>query len=95
LCSDKWADGFVGAVERATGTSEFTYWTAVTRVLNPSSRGAWENNLDFKRRLRGNPIRLVSFADMLDDVWGQLSKTVAATELGRMVQLMKASRWFG
>jgi hypothetical protein len=94
LCSDKWADGFVGAVERATGTREFTYWTAVTRLLNPSSRGAWEDNPDFKRRLHGNPIRLVSFADMLDDVWDELSKTVAATELGRMVQLMKASRWF-
>ena len=39
-----------------------------------------------------NPIRLVSFADMLDDVWGKLSKTVAATELGRMVQPAVALR---
>jgi hypothetical protein len=94
LCSDKWADAFVGAIESATGRRQFTYWTAVTRVLNPDSRVAWEENQEFRRRLDYNPIRLVSFADMLDDVWDKLSKTVAATELGRMVQLMKASRWF-
>jgi hypothetical protein len=95
LCSDKWADAFLSAVEVATGARECTYWTAVTRLLNVDSRNDWENNPEFLRRLEGNPIRLVAFADMLDDVWGKLSKTVAATELGRIIQLMKASRWFG
>ena len=94
LCNDKWAEGFVDAVESATGSRQFTYWTAVTRILNAASLEDWEHNPEFRRRLCNNPIRLVSFADMLDDVWGKLSKTVAATELGRMVQLMKASRWF-
>jgi hypothetical protein len=95
LCSEKWADGFIGAIESATGTRQFTYWTAVTRLLNPASQGDWENNPEFRRRLCDNPIQLVTFSDMLDDIWGKLSKTVAATELGRIVQLMKASRWFG
>ncbi|HEU4805822.1 MAG TPA: hypothetical protein VFS91_08465 [Nitrobacter sp.] len=95
LCSDKWADAFLNAVEVRTGTRQFVYWTAVTRLLNPASQTGWEENSDFRQRLEGNPIRLVAFADMLDDVWDQLSKTVAATELGRMIQLMKASRWFG
>lgn len=93
LCSDKWADAFLEAVEMRTGSRQFVYWTAVTRLLNPNSRIVWEENPDFRRRLAGNSIRVVSFAEMLDDVWGQLSKTVAATELGRMIQLMKASRW--
>jgi len=94
LCNDKWADAFLGAVQSATGTRQFTYWTAVTRLNNPTSRESWETNPEFRRRLEGNAIRLVSFSDMLDDVWGKLSKTVAATELGRIIQLMKASRWF-
>jgi hypothetical protein len=94
LCSDKWADGFLDAIEAATGARRFTYWTAVTRLLNATSRDDWENNPEFRTRLENNPIRLVSFGDMLDDVWGKLSKTVAATELGRIIQLMKASRWF-
>jgi hypothetical protein len=95
LCSDKWADAFIASVEAATGSRQFVYWTAVTRLLNAGSRENWENNLNFRQRLENNPVRLVSFADMLDDVWGKLSTTVAATELGRMIQLMKASRWFG
>lgn len=81
------------AVERTAGTRQFTYWTAVTSIRNPQGRDAWEQNSSFRDALGGNPIELVSFADMLDDVWTQLSTTPAATELGRMVQLMKASRW--
>jgi hypothetical protein len=93
LCSDKWADGFLDTVEQKTGTRQFVYWTAVTRLLNPGSRSGWEGNPEFQQRLEGNAIRIVPFAEMLEEVWGQLSTTVAATELGRVLQLMKASRW--
>lgn len=93
LCSPKWSEAFVSTIEGATGSREFTYWTAVTRLLNPSSRADWEGNPQFRSAIGNNPIKLVSFADMLDEVWDQLSTTLAATELGRMVQLMKASRW--
>lgn len=94
LCSPKWSRAFMTAVEGATGSQCFTYWTAVTSVPKNRDRSEWENYPRFRNAIGGNPIRLISFADMLDDVWDQLSKTPAATELGRMVQLMKASRWF-
>lgn len=94
LCSDKWADGFMQTVETMTGSRSFTYWTAVTKLKNAASKAHWENRPEFRARLDGNPIKVVSFAEMLDEVWGTLSKTVAATELGRTLQLMKASRWF-
>lgn len=93
LCSPKWSRAFMTAVEAATGTRCFTYWTAVTSVRKNGSIDVWENNAGFRNSLEGNPIRLVSFADMLDDVWDKLSTTPAATELGRMIQLMKASKW--
>ena len=93
LCRPKWSRAFLQAVEAVAGTTQFTYWTAVTSVKGKRSKAAWEDNAEFRAALGGNPIRLISFADMLDDVWGQLSTTPAATELGRMIQLMKASRW--
>lgn len=93
LCSPKWSRAFMAAVEAATGTRSFTYWTAVTTIRSNRSKEVWEENADFRRAIEGNPIRLISFADMLDDVWGKLSTTPAATELGRMIQLMKASKW--
>jgi len=94
LCIDKWSDAFIRAIEEKTGTREFTYWIAVARLTKPSSRVAWENSARFRSALQNNPIRLISFDEMLEDVWGELTTTVAATELGRMIQLMKASRWF-
>ena len=93
LCNAKWSRAFMAAVENATGTRSFTYWTAVTSLRKNRDKAVWEQNPSFRTALDGNPIRLISFADMLDDVWVQLSTTPAATELGRMVQLMKASRW--
>jgi hypothetical protein len=73
LCSDKWADGFIEVIESKTGTRQFEYWTAVTRLLNPASKEAWEANPEFRQRLGGNAIRIIPFADLLDDVWWQLS----------------------
>ncbi len=93
LCSPKWSRAFMASVEAATGTRSFTYWTAVTSIRKKRAKEVWEDNPDFREAIEGNPIRLMSFADMLDDVWSQLSNTPAATELGRMIQLMKASRW--
>lgn len=93
LCNPKWSRAFMAAVEAATGTREFTYWTAVTSIRKNRTKAVWEDNDGFRAALEGNEIRLVSFADMLDHVWEQLSTTPAATELGRMIQLMKASRW--
>lgn len=93
LCRPKWSRAFVAAVEDATGSKSFTYWTAVTSIRNSENKSAWEENGGFREAIGGNPIRLISFADMLDEVWGRLSTTPAATEFGRMVQLMKASRW--
>jgi Nuclease-related domain len=93
LCSPKWTSAFFMAIEAATGTSSFTYWTAVTSLTKGRDKATWENNATFVDAMRGNPIRIVAFADMLDEVWDQLSTTPAATDLGRTVQLIKASRW--
>ncbi len=93
LCRPKWSRAFLDAVEEHTGSRSFTYWTAVTSITKGRSRDVWEQNTDFINAIEGNPIQLVTFGDMLDEVWDKLSTTPAATELGRMVQLIKASMW--
>jgi hypothetical protein len=93
LCSPKWTRAFFAAVEKATGSREFTYWTAVTSITKGRSKSQWEEYAPFKEAMCNNPIRLVTFVEMIDRVWDDLSTTPAATELGRIIQLIKASRW--
>jgi len=93
LCNPKWSESFLQAVEDATGTRSFTYCTVVTRLLNPGARDQWEGNASFRAAIGGNPIRILTLSEMLDDLWSTLTQTPAASEIGRAIQLMKAAGW--
>lgn len=93
LMVPKWSTAFIDAVESHTGTRRFTYWTAVTTLKDETSRSSWENHVGFLERLEGNPIEIKTFRDLMDGVWHQLKRTPAASELGRLIQLIKASKW--
>jgi hypothetical protein len=41
--------------------------------------------------MRGNPIKLITLQEMLEEVNGRLSQTLAGTEIGRMLQLIRAA----
>lgn len=85
----KWSEAFVAAVSAATGQKEFTYVLAVTKLVG--EKAAWENNKDFLRALNGNPIRVIELRDMLNEIYPALGTTLAGTEVGRMLQLFKAT----
>lgn len=89
LVSPKWSEAFVSAVQSATGEGAFTYVTAITR-LNGDAQ-LWEKHPPFCRAMAGNPIRLITLREMLEEVYGQLKTTLAGTELGRMLQLFRAA----
>lgn len=89
LVVPKWSEAFVAAVVAATGQQEFTYVLAVTKVVGEKT--AWENNQDFAQALNGNPIRVVKLKDMLNAIYPALGTTLAGTEVGRMLQLFKAT----
>ena len=93
LCIPKWSEAFLNEVETATGTRTFTYCTVVTKLRNPTTRHHWESNEAFRAAIGGNPIRILTFSEMLDSLWGSLTKTPAASEIGRTIQLMKAADW--
>jgi hypothetical protein len=91
LVRPKWSEAFLMAIERETGSTEFTYVTAVT-VLK-GDRAAWESEPTFQEAMRHNPIRIWTLTDMLTELFPMLGTTVASSQLGRTLQLIKASGW--
>jgi len=89
LVQPKWSEAFISAIETATGTTKFTYVTAVTWVKG--DRSLWESNNKFRNALRKNPIRILTIADMVQKLLPDLSTTLVGSQLGRTLQLLKAS----
>ncbi len=89
LMRPKWSEAFISAVESATGTREFTYITAVTVIKG--NRADWEAHARFQDALEGNPVRLLALGDMLAEISPLLGTTVANSQFGRTIQLLKAS----
>ena len=85
----KWSEAFVTAVREATGTDRFTYVLAVAKVVG--DRMPWEGHKPFRDALGGNPIRIITFQDMIVDMQSQVTTTVAASEVGRMLQLFRVA----
>jgi hypothetical protein len=95
LLVPKWTEAFLQAIESVTGTRRFTYVTAATSFIgdNASVRRAWTERRQFVDALEGNPLELLSFNQMIDEVFDRLGTAVAPTQFSRTLQLMKASGW--
>ncbi|MCZ7675289.1 MAG: hypothetical protein M5U35_04615 [Roseovarius sp.] len=89
LCSAKWSEAFVDKVQEMTGRRAFTHVTAVSRIHG--DRAIWENHPPFQVAMQGNPVKLLAFHDMLRDIEGSLTTTLASTEVGRMMQMFRAA----
>lgn len=89
LTVPKWSEAFVSAVRDATGTDRFTYVLAVAKVVG--DKAVWENHQPFRDALGGNTVKIVTFRDMVLEIQGQLTTTLAATEVGRMLQMFQAA----
>lgn len=89
LTVPKWSEAFLKAVQDATGSDRFTYVTAVTRVVGDKS--LWETHKPFQQALGDNPVSILTFREMITEIQGELTTTLAATEVGRMLQLFAAA----
>ena len=85
----KWSEAFIKTVRDNTGAKEFTYILAVAKVNGDPS--VWENAPEFAHALEGNPIRILTFKKVVEDILPNLGQTVAATEVGRVLQIFKVS----
>jgi hypothetical protein len=91
LVKPKWADAFLAEIERLTGTRSFTYVTAVTKLIGSDTK--WTNYEMFKQNLQGNPIKILTLDKILQDLYKNINPTVASSDVGRLLQVIKASGW--
>ena len=89
MINPKWSKAFIDKIERETGQRQFTHVTAVTKLIG--EREPWENYPLFCKRMENNPIRIIELREMLDVVQSRLDTTLAGTELGRILQLLRAA----
>ncbi len=89
LVKPKWTEAFFTAVKEHTGSTKFVYVTAATVIHG--DRRLWERHPPFRKAMKGNPLKLLELREMLNAVMTKLTTTVAASELGRTLQLLTAS----
>jgi len=91
LTSDKWAEAFKERIHELTGETDFEYWTVCLFVKPHNDRSLWTERSDFQARLTRN-IRIVTLRDMITEISEKLTTTPAGSEVGRLVQVMKAAK---
>ena len=62
---------------------------AVARVVGDKS--AWESYQPFIDTTGGNPVKIVTFSEMVSDIDEGLGTTLASTEVGRLLQMFRAA----
>ena len=89
LTVPKWSEAFLKAVHDATGTDRFTYILAVAKLNG--DKATWESYQPFRDALGGNPVTILTFREMVAEIVDELTTTLAATEVGRMLQMFQAA----
>lgn len=87
----KWSDAFRTSIGDLTGQETFTYRIAVTRLIGGADPNKWTTDPTISENLPGCPIGFLVLEDMWKKMLEVLTKTPAASEIGRLVQLLKAA----
>lgn len=85
-----WADALKKKVYKLTGQKEFEFYLVVTKYKG--NKQEWENFPQFKKNLSGCEIKLIDMKTMVLDTYKSLSTTPGHSELGRLLQLIKADK---
>jgi hypothetical protein len=90
----KWSEAFLSEIKRLTGADAFTYRIAVTRFQGDGSdRWAreWGKDETIRRNLPGCDVGFLTLQEMWGTLLKELKRTPAASEIGRLAQLLKAA----
>jgi hypothetical protein len=87
----KWSEAFRDAIRELTGQSTFAYRIAVTRLVGMGDSSAWADDPTIKENLGDCSFRFLTLEEMWGTMLGELKKTPAASEMGRLAQLLKAA----
>ena len=91
LAKPKWGAAFCRKIYELTGSSNFIYYTAVTKCVG--DRNKWELNAEFQKNLQGNQIKIITVPEMMNEMMSKIDTTVASSQVGRLLQIVKASGW--
>ena len=89
LWSPKWAEAFRETVSARTGQDTFDYRIAVTQLRNDAS--AWSTDPTIAANLPGCTIGFLTLEEMWSDMLHELKRTPAASDIGRLAQILKAA----
>jgi hypothetical protein len=87
----KWSEAFRKSVAELTGQDVFSYQIAVTRLVGEGRPEEWAADPVIKSNLPGCSIGFLVLEDMWSKMLQELTKTPASSEMGRLVQLLKAA----
>lgn len=85
----KWSEAFRATISGLTGETNFSYRIAVTSLKGDGS--AWETDPTIATNLSGCPIGFLPLQEMWAEMLKELTTTPAASQIGRLAQLLKAA----
>jgi hypothetical protein len=93
LARDKWAVAFKDKIEAITGQREFEYWTVCLFVGASEIEHIpfWTQDPEFRNRLTPH-LHIKTLHDLFRDIYVSLGTTPAGSEVGRLIQVMKAAK---
>ena len=99
LTNETWAEAFRDKVYSETNSRDFTYYIAVTKLINQNNIEQFTNCDLFLNNLKGNEnqdaqinIEFLTLENMITAIFNELQNTaLEATEIGRFIQLIKAA----
>ncbi len=99
LAKPNWTEAFIEKIKDETNSNEFTYYIACTKIQGENNKEIFVNNDYFLDILRKNGaknpvIKIITFEDMFKDYFNRIGnnkQTLEATQIGRLLQLIKAS----
>jgi hypothetical protein len=85
----KWSEAFRARITELTGVEAFSYRVAVTRLRGDA--GAWASDPTIVANMPGCSVGFLTLEKMWSTMLQQLTTTPAASEIGRLAQLLKAA----
>lgn len=85
----RWSEAFRAQIEALTGETSFSYRIAVTRLKGDA--GGWPEDPTIQSNLPGCTVGFLTLEEMWATMLDELTTTPAASEIGRLAQLLKAA----
>lgn len=99
IAEDTWAKAFRDKILHETHSVNFTYYIAVTRLVNEKHQDTFKQCKFFLDKLRGENktanvnIEFLTLERMITSIWEEMKNTaVEASDIGRFLQLIKAAK---